>query len=118
MWRPGKLRFLIGVENPLPIRPTAAARNTAPCGAAPVARFANFSRTTPSFRLDPAMFSHPNRRSPRILIAAQQVALSMMLVMSSAAGQPQLRGPIMVPSSVPSDNTAMSATRKLDRPTL
>jgi hypothetical protein len=26
MWRPGKLRFLIGVKNPLPIRPTATAR--------------------------------------------------------------------------------------------
>src|SRR5260370_6766777 len=26
MWRPGKLRFHIGVKNPLPIRPTATAR--------------------------------------------------------------------------------------------
>jgi hypothetical protein len=25
MWRPGKLRFLIGVKNPLPIRPAATA---------------------------------------------------------------------------------------------
>jgi len=26
MWRPGKLRFLIGVKNPLPIRPAVTAR--------------------------------------------------------------------------------------------
>jgi len=30
MWRPGKLRFLIGVKNPLPIRPAAAASQRAP----------------------------------------------------------------------------------------
>jgi hypothetical protein len=30
MWRPGKLRFLIGVKNPLPIRPAATARQRAP----------------------------------------------------------------------------------------
>src|SRR5205085_12635223 len=30
MWRPGKLRFLIGVKNPLPIRPTATARKHGP----------------------------------------------------------------------------------------
>src|SRR4029077_7415340 len=29
-WRPGKLRFLIGVKNPLPIRPTAIARKHGP----------------------------------------------------------------------------------------
>jgi hypothetical protein len=38
-WRPGKLRFLIGVKNPLPIRPTAIARKHGPFGAAPFARF-------------------------------------------------------------------------------
>jgi len=39
-WRPGKLRFLIGVKNPLPIRPTAIARKHGPlCEAAPFARF-------------------------------------------------------------------------------
>jgi hypothetical protein len=35
MWRPGKLRFLIGVKNPLPIRPTAIASPRAPSGDAP-----------------------------------------------------------------------------------
>jgi hypothetical protein len=30
MWRPGKLRFLIGVKNPLPIRPAATARKHGP----------------------------------------------------------------------------------------
>jgi len=29
MWRPGKLRLLIGVKNPLPIRPTATASQRA-----------------------------------------------------------------------------------------
>jgi hypothetical protein len=33
MWRPGKLRFLIGVKNPLPIRPTATASQRAPFAA-------------------------------------------------------------------------------------
>jgi hypothetical protein len=37
MWRPGKLRFLIGVKNPLPIGRLRSPENTAPCGAAPVA---------------------------------------------------------------------------------
>jgi len=35
IWRPGKLRFLIGVKNALPIRPAATARKHGPCGAAP-----------------------------------------------------------------------------------
>jgi hypothetical protein len=30
MWRPGKLRFLSGVKNSLPIRPIATARQRAP----------------------------------------------------------------------------------------
>jgi hypothetical protein len=30
MWRPGKVRFLIGVKNPLPIRPTVTARKHGP----------------------------------------------------------------------------------------
>jgi hypothetical protein len=40
MWRPGKLRFLIGVKNPLPIDRPRPPENTAPCGTPPVARFA------------------------------------------------------------------------------
>ena len=40
MWRPGKLRFLIGVKNPLPIRPVATAEQThAPSGGTPFAGF-------------------------------------------------------------------------------
>jgi hypothetical protein len=30
MWRPGKMRFLIGMKNPLPIRPAATARQHRP----------------------------------------------------------------------------------------
>jgi hypothetical protein len=30
MWRPGKMRFLIGAKNPLPIRTAATARQCAP----------------------------------------------------------------------------------------
>src|SRR5437868_13306530 len=33
MWRPGKLWFLIGVKNPLPIRPAAPASQRAPFAA-------------------------------------------------------------------------------------
>jgi hypothetical protein len=40
MWRPGKLRFLISVKNPLPIDRPRPPENTAPCGTPPVARFA------------------------------------------------------------------------------
>ena len=39
-WRPGKLRFLIGVKNPLPIDLPRPPENTAPCGTPPVAKFA------------------------------------------------------------------------------
>jgi hypothetical protein len=43
MWRPGKLQFLIGVKNLLPIGRPRSPDNTAPCGAAPVARFVTSS---------------------------------------------------------------------------
>jgi hypothetical protein len=37
MWRPGKVRFLIGVKNPLHIPPTATASRRDPiCGIAPL----------------------------------------------------------------------------------
>jgi hypothetical protein len=60
MWRLGKLRFLIGVKNPLPIRPTAIARNTAPRGAAPIAGCATSVRQRPPFVTHPATLSHPD----------------------------------------------------------
>jgi hypothetical protein len=50
MWRPGKLRFLIGVKNPLPIRPTATARKHGPLRAPADRQIRDFSRATPSFR--------------------------------------------------------------------
>ena len=60
MWRPGKLRFLIGVKNPLPIRPTATARKPGPCRAPPVARFATPVGLRPPFVTHPATLSHPD----------------------------------------------------------
>jgi hypothetical protein len=47
-WRPGKLRFLIGVKNPLPIRPTAIASQRAPLRRRAVHQIRDFSRATPS----------------------------------------------------------------------
>ena len=49
MWRPGKLRFLIGVKNPLLSGRPRPPENTAPCGAAPVARFATSVGLPPPF---------------------------------------------------------------------
>jgi hypothetical protein len=60
MWRLGKLRFLIGVKNPLPIRPTAIARKHGPCEAAPIARFATSVGLCPPFVTHPATLSHPD----------------------------------------------------------
>src|SRR5947209_1406437 len=71
MWRPGKLRFLISVKNPLPIRPAAAARKRCPCGAPPVARFAPPVGLRPPFVTHPATLSHPDRRAVLIPFAAQ-----------------------------------------------
>jgi hypothetical protein len=45
--------------------------NTAPCGAAPLARFATSVGLRPLCVTHPTTFSHPDRRAPRILIAAQ-----------------------------------------------
>jgi hypothetical protein len=49
MWRPGKLRFLIGVKNPLSIDRPRSPENTAPCGDPPVARFATPVGLRPPF---------------------------------------------------------------------
>jgi hypothetical protein len=50
MWRPGKLRFLIGVKNPLPIRPAATARKHGPLRGRAGRQIRDFRRATPSFR--------------------------------------------------------------------
>jgi hypothetical protein len=50
MWRPGKLWFLIGVKNPLPIRPAATARKQGPLRGRADRQIRDFSRATPSFR--------------------------------------------------------------------
>src|SRR5207237_5723939 len=72
MWRPGKLRFLIGVKNPLAIDRPRPPENTAPCGAPPVARFATPVGLRPPFVAHPATLPHPDRRALLILFAAQQ----------------------------------------------
>src|SRR5204863_6391980 len=54
MWRPGKLRFLIGVKNPLPIDRPRPPENTAPYGARPDARFATPVGLRPPFVTHPA----------------------------------------------------------------
>src|SRR5438552_10723955 len=71
MWRPGKLRFLIGVKNPLAIDRPRPPENTAPCGAPPVARFATPVGLRPPFVAHPATLPHPDRRALLILFAAQ-----------------------------------------------
>jgi hypothetical protein len=60
MWRPGKLRFLIEVKNPLLIRPAETARKRGPCRAPPVARFATPVGLRPPFVTYPATLSHPD----------------------------------------------------------
>src|SRR4029077_10506731 len=72
MWRPGKLRFLIGVKNPLPIRPAVTARKHGPLQGRAVARFATSVGLRPPFVTHPATLPHPDRRALLILFAAQQ----------------------------------------------
>jgi hypothetical protein len=50
MWRPGKMRFLIDMKNPLPIRPAATARQHGPLRGRAGRQIRDFSRATPSFR--------------------------------------------------------------------
>jgi hypothetical protein len=50
MWRPGKLRFLIGVKNPLPIRPAVTARKHGPLRGPAGRQIRNSGRATPSLR--------------------------------------------------------------------
>jgi hypothetical protein len=49
MWRPGKLRFLIGVKNPLPIQPAVTARKHCLLRGCAVRQIRDFSRAKPSF---------------------------------------------------------------------
>ena len=60
IWRPGKVRFLIDVKNPLPIRPTATARQSAPSGGTPIAGFATSVGLRPPAVTNPATLSHPD----------------------------------------------------------
>src|SRR6266481_3158090 len=60
MWRPGKLRFLIGVKNPLSIDRPRPPENTAPYGPPPVSRFATLVGLRPPFVTHPATLSHPD----------------------------------------------------------
>src|SRR6516164_716682 len=71
MWRPGKLRFLVGVKNPLPIDRPRPPENTAPCRTAPIARFAISVGLRPPFVTPPETLSHPDCRALLILFAAQ-----------------------------------------------
>jgi len=57
MWRPGKMRFLIGMKNPLPIRPSATARQHGPSRGRAGRQIRDSSRATPTH---PATLSHPN----------------------------------------------------------
>jgi hypothetical protein len=61
MWRPGKLRFLIGVKNPLPIRPAVTARKHGPLQGRADRQIRDSSRATPSFRhASGDTLSHPD----------------------------------------------------------
>src|ERR1700730_13677016 len=77
MWRPGKLRFLIGVKNPLSIDRPRSPENTAPCGDPPVARFATPVGLRPPFVTHPATLPHADRRALLILFAAQQDSVKL-----------------------------------------
>ena len=85
MWRPGKLRFLIAVKNPLAIGRPRTPENTAPCGAPPVARFATPVGLRPPFVAHPATLPHPDRRARFILFAAQHF-------LAPIAGKPHRAG--------------------------
>src|SRR5215472_13164080 len=71
-WRPGKLRFLIGVKNPLPIRPTVIARKHGPLRGHAVRQIRTSVGLRPPFVAHPATVSHPDRRALLISSVAQQ----------------------------------------------
>src|SRR5712671_3093355 len=74
MWRPGKLRFLIGVKNPLPNGRPRPPDNTAPAGP----RRSPDSRLQSGYALPsathPATLSHPDRRALLILFVAHHMS--------------------------------------------
>src|SRR5215831_18935993 len=86
MWRPGKLRFLIGVKNPLAIGRPRPPENTAPCGVPLVARFATPVGLRPPFVAHPVTLPHPDRRALLILFAAQQDLLAIDRLAQPPAG--------------------------------
>src|SRR5438309_12014435 len=100
MWRPGKLRFLIGVKNPLAIDRPRPPENTAPCGAPPVARFATPVGLRPPFVAHPATLPHPDRRALLILFAAQQKRRQVTL--AAASDTSQLRAGTITAGSITS----------------
>jgi len=78
MWRPGKGKVPHQLKNPSPIRPATTASQHAHCGAMPVAGFATSLGLRPPAVTHPATLSHPDWRSPRILIVAQQLTVSQI----------------------------------------
>src|SRR5262252_6007619 len=75
MWRPGKMRFLIGVKNPLPIWPAATARQHGPLRGRAVRQIRDSVGLRPPSVTHPATISHPDCRSILILIVAEQCRL-------------------------------------------
>src|SRR3954454_21283445 len=69
----GQGRFLIGMKNPLPIRPAVIASRRAPSGAALFAGFPTSVGLRPPAVTNPATLSHPDCRPPLTLFAALQV---------------------------------------------
>src|SRR3954451_4996398 len=68
----GQGRFLIGMKNPLPIRPAVIASRHAPSGAALFAGFPTSVGLRPPVVTNPATLSHPDCRPPLTLFAAPQ----------------------------------------------
>jgi hypothetical protein len=77
MWRPGKLQFLIGVKNPLPIRPAGTARKHGPLRGRADRQIRDSSRATPSFRHASGDTSHPDRRAFLIPSVAQHTRIAL-----------------------------------------
>jgi Protein of unknown function (DUF1348) len=65
MWRPGKVRFLIGVKNRFHIRPSATARREPLPSARAAAGFATTVGLRPPCVSNPAALSHPVCRAAR-----------------------------------------------------
>src|SRR5205823_14486171 len=105
MWRPGKLRFLIGVKNPLPIRPAVTARKHGPLAG---------PRRSPDSRLQSgyALLSSRIRRQLLILIDA---SFSSRLSRSSRPNHPYGSGGLMSVATFNRHNGLGAGV--IDRPT-